>query len=132
MATEGFRIEGDEELRRKLRQMGDEVGKVGGGILLAEAHKIMTRSEPQVPFRDGILRGSATVGQPQISGPNASIKFGYGGAAKAYAAVQHERLDFAHKVGKAKYLEDPVIEHLAVFPRNVGTAFQQWLKRFKA
>jgi hypothetical protein len=127
--TVQFTITGDKELAQRLKQMGAEVGQAAGGILLGEAHKVMRRSMPQVPFDDGVLKDSATVGQPVISGANASIEFGYGGAAKAYAARQHEELGWHHNIGNAKYLERPLQDHMGEFPANVGKAFQTWLQR---
>jgi hypothetical protein len=69
----------------------------------------MRASKEQVPLRDGQLRGSGMVQEPQISGTNWSITMGYGGAASAYALIQHENLSFHHpqEGRKAKYLSDP-------------------------
>jgi hypothetical protein len=71
------------------------------------ANDIMTDSQKQVPFRQGILHGSRYVAIPTVRGHRVSTELGYGGAAKAYAVVQHEDLSLTHGHGNAKYLENP-------------------------
>ena len=74
--------------------------------LFQGAEEIFNESQRQVPVRDAILKGSGNTKHT----PGLSV-ISYGGAAKAYAIVQHERLDYKHpKQGKAKYLEDPMTE----------------------
>jgi len=78
------------------------------GALWREGNRIMTNSKDEVPVRFGILRASGTVFLPKIEGLTVEVTLGYGGAAQAYAVVQHERTDFHHNVGKAHYLSDPM------------------------
>jgi hypothetical protein len=95
-----------------------EIGALAA--LAVEAEHIMADSLRQVPVDTGVLRGSATVGQPVFRGGVASIDMGYGGAAKAYAWVQHERTDYRHSHGKAKFLEDPFMAHASHFLEALG------------
>lgn len=91
---------------------------VASGVF-EEANTIMRASKRMVPLEDGILRASATVEQPIISGQLFSITMGYGGDASAYALIQHENMSFHHpglqskrrnQTGRtAKYLETPVV-----------------------
>jgi len=53
-----------------------------------------------VPVETGALRASGAVEQPQPL----AVELSFGGAAVPYALVQHERLDYHHKVGEARYL----------------------------
>ena len=79
------------------------------GPLRVEAERIMTDSKRNyVPVDTGVLRASGVVQRPEVTRQRVRITMGYGGAARAYAVVQHERLDFRHTVGEAKYLEKPV------------------------
>lgn len=80
-----------------------------GMALWKEANAIMAASMPLVPVDLGILRASHFVDSPQMDGDDMTIDFGYGGAASAYAWVQHEELSYQHSVGQAKYLEEPVL-----------------------
>lgn len=84
-------------------------------VLLAAAAPIATRaaadhllavSEPLVPEDTGALKASGQVTQ---EGTKATVSYsavapdGYD-----YAAIQHERLDYHHEHGQAKYLEQPM------------------------
>lgn len=74
-----------------------------------EMELIITASKAVVPVDVGTLKASAGVNPPEFEGNDRfSILAGYGGAARAYALEQHERLDFKHEEGQqAKYLEEP-------------------------
>jgi hypothetical protein len=105
------RLTGAEQLQRALRQYGDGSTRALGGALYREAEEIMADSKDKyVPVDIGVLRASGFVDLPEISGNRARVQLGYGGAAEEYAFVQHERLDFHHIVGQAKYLERPMLE----------------------
>jgi hypothetical protein len=90
--------------------------------LVREAETIMTRSKRDfVPVDLGTLRASGHVRPPQITGTRATITMGYGGAASAYAIVQHENLTLRHpNGGQAKYLEQPVMEAMRGLDRRLG------------
>lgn len=84
--------------------------EVMAGAIYVEAERIMSDSRELVPVDDGTLRGSGIVQTPEMTGTGAEVEFGYGGAASEYALIQHERMDFAHRTGQAKYLEQPALE----------------------
>lgn len=75
----------------------------------AAQFKAMGRTMPKglVP---GTLRASGTVHDPVQEGRSISVTLSYGGAANDYAIPQHERLDFFHTNGQAKYLESVLDE----------------------
>lgn len=54
-----------------------------------------------VPVDTGALRASG-----EVEGPRAdrTVLLGFGDASSGYALIQHERLDFVHPVGEARYL----------------------------
>lgn len=82
-----------------------------GDAIYAEAELIMTDSKDNyVPVDIGTLKASGYVNEPEEVGHKVSVELGYGGEADDYAWVQHERLDFHHEVGEAKYLETPFNE----------------------
>lgn len=58
----------------------------------------------------GVLRDSIHQEGPFQDGRRIYTEIVAGGRASAYAIVQHERLDFFHKVGQAKYIESVVME----------------------
>src|SRR5712691_1060923 len=71
--------------------------------------KAMGRSMPK-GIAPGTLRASGFVHPPERSGRRVTCVLSYGGAAEAYAIVQHERLDFQHTTGQAKFLESVLNE----------------------
>lgn len=75
----------------------------------AAQFKAMGRSMPKglVP---GTLRASGTVHEPERHGRRISVTLSYGGAARDYAVIQHEREDFHHTTGQWKYLESVLNE----------------------
>ena len=103
-------LRGLDELLANLRSLAsDQVDNVCASALLIEGERIMTDSKQNyVPVDQGVLRASGYVNvQMEAGGP--VVELGYGGAASAYALVQHERLDFNHREGGPKYLERPML-----------------------
>lgn len=74
----------------------------------AGAHVLLAKADPLVPEDTGKLRASGRVTQ---DGDRAVVSFsaiapdGYD-----YAAIQHERMDFQHEHGQARYLDQPMHE----------------------
>lgn len=78
--------------------------KLAGETAIAETLK--AKSQPLVPVDTGALRDSATVthdGDQATLTYSATSPEGYD-----YAAIQHERLDYTHTAGQAKYVEQPM------------------------
>ena len=103
----------DEEMTRWLSQMKKiEVQRVVGRSLFRQAHMIMRESKRYfVPVDDGVLRASGHVEKPKWDGDGLSVNFGYGGAASAYAMVQHQNKNYRHTVGTWQYLSRPTMRH---------------------
>jgi hypothetical protein len=99
---------------QQLEQAGDEVVEVTTQALYAEAEAMIVDSVPLVPWETGVLAGSHFVDDPETSGAGASVTFGYGGAANAYAWVQHEHEEYMHpNGGQAKYFSVAIEQHEA-------------------
>jgi hypothetical protein len=90
------------------KKVGETADDALGAALYAEANRALNISRPLVPVDTGVLRGSGVVLQPERMSGRVRVVFGYGGAAKAYAVVQHENERFKHRVGQAKYLSEGV------------------------
>lgn len=68
------------------------------------AEYVRGESQQQAPVDEGTLRGSATIKAVDDD----AVSVGY---YTPYAAKQHEELGYRHpKGGKAKYLEEPLID----------------------
>lgn len=107
------------EMRAKLRQIEADFPERIGAALFQEGQIEMTEAKRRTPVsplpaRNGVvpgtLRASGTVHEPDYSGKHVSVTLSFGGAAEDYAIVQHERLDYHHTTGQAKYLESVLNE----------------------
>lgn len=93
-----------------------------GQALNEEAQIMFRNSQRRVPVDFGDLRRSGTILPPRKVGNYWELEMGYGGAAKDYAMVQHERPDFKHKNGRTwKYLEIPVRERIPDLEKRLAT-----------
>lgn len=117
MAAENAGFSGYTELSAALRRAGPNAMRALASALYVEGQKVLRVSQSEVPIgsaargdkHPGTLRASGHVSLPVITGMAVEVTIGYGGAAKAYAVVQHEREDYRHDPGrKAHYLSDPM------------------------
>lgn len=133
-----FRVKvvGVPALASKFKRAKNAVKQAVRATLFQEAEKIMTASKRQVPVDTGNLRASGHVTLPFEVGGKMFVELGYGGPAGAgnhggqtnnesvgYALSVHEDLQARHNPGqKAKYLEDPVNEHVPKLSRAIDAA----------
>jgi len=83
--------------------------KVIRRALYVGGEKVVARAKELVPVDEGILRGTGHVALPGLAG-DLVVQPTFGGPAAPYALVQHERMDFHHTTGQAKYLETAMHE----------------------
>jgi len=84
--------------------------KVIRRALYVGGEKVIGRAKELVPVDEGILRGTGHVALPGLANGELVVTPTFGGPAAPYALVQHERMDFHHTVGQAKYLETAMQE----------------------
>lgn len=103
--------EGLVEFEQRLRALASASGPVKAlaGAAYQRGQAIMAVSQRLVPVDTGALRSSGHVEAPKISASKVQVDLVYGGAAAPYARIVHEDLDAFHKVGQAKYLEEPFL-----------------------
>ncbi len=70
-----------------------------------------------VPIDTGELKDSGYVDEPEISGDGSGYDVIIGFTAE-HALIQHERLDYNHPHGQAKYLEGPLAAFLDIFIKD--------------
>jgi|OM-RGC.v1.025673210 hypothetical protein len=97
--------------------------------LYAAASIIMTEAKRRAPLDKGPLRSSGYVTLPFRKGDGAEVEAGFGGQAKEYAVIQHERLDFAHDVGEAKYLENAIASESKEAGRVMGKIVEEAMRK---
>lgn len=104
-------FKGGEEVMRALRLLGEKAPDAMGKALYQEGNDILREAKVLTPVDTGVLKGSAFVNLPEVSGAEVSVTLGYGQAASAYAEIQHEELSYYHKPPtQAKFLEQPFQE----------------------
>jgi hypothetical protein len=124
-------IQGLELFGKQLGDFIERLESAGAAALYAEASNIMGDSKEQVPVRDGVLEGSGYVTEPKRDSRGWEVEIGYGGPASKYAEKQHELTHLRHKVGKAKYLEDPMNDAQRTFSQNLGALARRYFKSGK-
>jgi hypothetical protein len=116
MAEIQLKIEGLDQLQRRLNELAQGLGAEVGNALRAEAEIEMTEAKRRTPVLTGVLKGSGHVTGPRFRGRNITVELKFGGPAAPYAVAVHENLEAFHKNGEAKFLERPLMEsapHLA-------------------
>lgn len=112
-------LQGLDELLGALAAAPQRLLTATGGALYRRGEAIMADSkEHYVPVDQGILRDSGHVELPEYVDGGVQVRLGFGGAAEAYAEVQHEDMSLNHPNGGGpKYLERPL---LAAAPSLLG------------
>jgi hypothetical protein len=96
-----------KQVEAALRKRLETVVKAAEAALYQGASIIMTEAKDRAPLDVGTLRNSGYVTLPVTRGGDTFVEAGFGGAAKAYAVIQHEG-HYNHDVGERKYLENAI------------------------
>lgn len=93
---------------RRIERAARELDKTFPSGLRVIGEEIMTdvrasRPGAGVPRDEGTLASTGRV-EGGGRGGRARVVLSFGGASAPYALIQHERLDFHHKIGEARYL----------------------------
>jgi hypothetical protein len=138
MAKPKFALKGVPEFMANVKLFATAFPKAARRGLYLGLEFTMTESKRDyVPVRDGILRASGFVKLDEDP-ERVRAEIGFGGPAGSgnhggetnrfdvgYAVVQHENLDFHHKVGEAKYLERPLYKNIP----KIGEMMVQVIKK---
>ena len=115
------KLENVKEVEQEIRKYALKFPEKIKPILYEEAQEIMSESKKQCPVDTGALRASGYVNEPEETKEGIYVQMGYGGPSAPYAIYVHERLDLHHRVGKAKFLEDPVKDRAPQLPRRIAS-----------
>jgi len=102
----GFEVRGLTEAKKKLKSLTQNAPKKFARGMLAWGEKVMTISRERCPKDTGELSSTGAI-ETNETKRGLSMRFVYG---TEYAVPQHERLDYEHADGEAKYLENPMFE----------------------
>lgn len=109
--ADNVEVKGLQETLQNLAELPQDILRGATRGLNQWSEETMTEAKertPVDPVDGGTLRASGYVTPPEVSGDSITQDLGFGGAAADYALVQHERLDFHHTTGQAKFLESAV------------------------
>lgn len=101
-----MQIIGIKQLTKKLQDNGKSKGKGMRKGLYRAGLMLQRASQKLVPIDTSNLKNSAST-RMEGQGLSSSVIIGYG---TEYAIFVHENLEAQHKVGQAKYLEQPLRE----------------------
>lgn len=101
------KLKGLAEAKKQTREELQLAREAVAGALYVAGNVVMTEAKRRAPLDTGVLRASGYVTLPE-AGEKPKVEVGFGGAAAAYALVQHERTELKHEVGEAKYLENAI------------------------
>ena len=113
-------IKGADLLIRNLVNLARHASADVAGAAYEEMEIEMAEAKQRTPVDTGVLRASGFVNPPARRGRAFEIVLGFGGPAKDYAIPQHERLDYFHEVGQAKYLESVLDENRDQYPQRIA------------
>jgi len=99
-----FKVFGIEKTIANLLKLKTEIEADTAKAVMKCGQHLKGESQKQVPVDTHDLQRSAQV---EMVDKN-TVEVSYN---KEYALTQHERLDFKHTQGKAKYLEDPLTQN---------------------
>jgi hypothetical protein len=96
----------------------EDIRRQAAGILESEAESLASDlrdlleeiKRDYVPIETGELRDSGYVNGPFFQNGAWTVEIGFGAE---HALIQHERLDYYHPHGQAKYLEEPLQQLLS-------------------
>lgn len=121
-----IRLAGSAKLAQQLQKAGAIAQQAAGAAAYNVGLAVLRRAVRNAPKKWGVLRGSGYVTRPDAQG---RVTVGFGGPAKAYAWIQHERLDFHHSEGGPKYLSRAVEEVKPLQGQLFATVFKAALER---
>lgn len=123
--TTDMKIEGLGELQRNLAKLsGSEVIQALRAPMTAVGTNVLTEAKRQTPRDTGALINSANLGV-ETSLSTITVTLGYN---TPYAEPVHER-DLNYRVGKWKYLQDPIEQNAAKVWGEVARGVEAWLRR---
>lgn len=86
----GIKIRGAVQLRANFGRVANKLPGAVKRFLFVEGEKVRAKAIPFTPKDEGILRNSAFVTPPKQTLKGFLVLVGFGGAARGYAAAQHD------------------------------------------
>lgn len=109
-------VRGPQEAMEHIRAMAEAYPAIAEKALARTLLSILAESAEECPVRHGFLRGSRYMTDPVAMYGHVMSSLGY---SMDYAIFVHENMRAFHPVGKAKFLEDPIMRHVGDIPQTL-------------
>jgi hypothetical protein len=120
------KVTGARQMIANLQQLARDAPRVMKKAVYEFAQTEMTEMKRLVPVDTGALRASGHIEQPVAHADGRiTCTLGFGGTAVDYAVPVHEDLEAFHRVGQAKYVEQPLAESAAHFADRVAASVKR-------
>lgn len=123
---------GIPELRRNLNRLGDKVHAIAEPIVTQESARILSVAQDRAPRGEtGQLVRNVQLIPAVIERGIRGVTAILGGFVflQNYAHIQHERMDFRHDTGRAKYAESAIKDEGIPFLRAIARRVRAFLGR---
>lgn len=117
MTSKQIHITGLEQVEANINRLVRNNWNDAKKGLLEEANIVLNQSIRQTPREFGDLRRSGTVEETKDTKHEYEVTIGFN---ESYAAAIHENLNAHHDIGKAKYLEDPLMARVDDITKNIA------------
>lgn len=117
MTSKQIHITGLEQVEMNINRLIRDNWTDAKKGLREEANIILNNAVRQTPREFGDLRRSGTVEETKDTKREYEATIGFN---ESYAAAVHENLNAHHDIGKAKYLEDPLMARVDDIPKNIA------------
>lgn len=117
MSPKQLKVTGEARVNANIQRILRENWKDAKKAFRQEAEIIISDAVKQAPVEFGDLRRSKSVETAKDTKKELELILGFNAT---YAAAVHENLNAHHTVGKAKYLEDPLMARIDDIPKNVA------------
>jgi hypothetical protein len=122
----GFKVFGIDETIANLLKIGSQIEADTAKAVMDCGQHLKGESQKECPFYTGIYHPGGNLqksAQVEMVDKN-TVEVSYN---TDYALIQHERLDFHHTQGKAKYLEDPLTRNRQKYINHIKTGGESGL-----
>lgn len=134
----GVKITGQKKLLNQLKKAQRLIPQEFAKYMYEELLEIMDESQRQVPVDTGALKRSGYVDRPKLTRTRIQTRIGYAGRAtkinprtgqptSKYASTVHE-VPRNYRIGKYKYLEDPIKERQPYIAKNIARKIKRRLR----
>jgi len=115
-------VTGEKEVQAEIARMSVRYPGAFAAALYSEGVGIYNEARNRVPVDSGYLRDSAYVTKPNPKAQNISLEVGFGAE---HASLQHQKTEYRHTQGQAKYLQNTMEKLSPGFLQRLATATQK-------